>query len=282
MTDRADFEFPLIAGGEPALALVATDAEGGHRRIPCRRAVTLLGGRTGCKVRLSHRSVAPVHAALVHDGTRVRAVDMVTRHGTAINDLRIEQEVLQSGDMLGIDPWTFEVVIEPGEASAHTSTVSLEPEIEMVGLEHVESKRLLHSRRAVCIIGRRAGCDIVLNDPAVSRVHAVFFHHRGRPAVADLLSENGITVNDQPVRCRALDQDDILTIGSTQFRVRIGGLAPETGRNGSAGVNGKVLTPSPSLAPPEPEPDLVNIKDTEGSQHWRIAESLEKTNKPKS
>ena len=275
---------PLIDAGAPMPVLIAEDDEGGRRRIECTRVVTLLGGRPGCKVRLNHRKVAPVHAALVHDGSRVHVVDLVTRHGTIINDLRIEQEWLRGGDVLTIEPWSFQVQIVGADAASDDAPlVSLEPQAEIVGLEHVETKRLLQSRRAVCTIGRRAGCDIALNDPNVSRMHALFFRYRGQPAVVDLLSENGITVNDEPVRFRVLVEDDVLSIGSTQFRVRIGGL--ESGRaNGDPvlGPNGKALAPSDHLDDRPPGPDLIDIKETEGTQRWRIADSLDNVKKPKS
>jgi pSer/pThr/pTyr-binding forkhead associated (FHA) protein len=275
---------PAIEADAPLPVLVVEDDEGGRRRIQCPRVVTLLGGRPGCKVRLNHRRVSPVHAALVHDGSRVHVVDLVTRYGTMINDLRIEQEWLRDGDVLTIEPWSFQVELGGTDSASEAAPrISLEPQAEIVGLEHMETKRLLQSRRAVCIIGRRAGCDIALSDLAVSRVHALFFRYRGEPAIADLLSENGITVNDEPVRFRLLEEDDVISIGSTQFRVRTGGL--ESGRtNGGSvpGANGKILAPSPHIAPARTGPDLIDIKETEGSQSWRIADSLKRAKKPSS
>ena len=275
---------PLIEAGAPTPVLIAEDDEGGRRRIQCARVVTLLGSRPGCKVQLKHRQIASVHAALLHDGAQVHVVDLVTRHGTMVNDLQIEQELLRGGDVLTIGPWSFQVEIDGSDsASEDAPPLSLEPQAEIVALEHVETKRLLHSRRAICTIGRRAGCDITLNDPSVSRVHALFFRYRGEPAVVDLLSENGITVNDEPVRFRILVRDDVLSIGSTQFRVRIGGL--DGGRVSGEplpGPNGKILPPSDHLDDRPSGPDLIDIKETEGTQRWRIADSLERVKKPKS
>jgi len=249
------------------------DQTGVERRIWCKRLVTLLGSRVGCKIRLNHPKVGGVHTAIVHAGNTIWAVDLVTSRGTSLNDLQMHLERLSDGDVLTIAPWSFQVEVkEVHEDAIGPSAINLEPAPQVVVLEHLQTGRMLKPHREVCTLGRRNGCDIVLSDPSISRVQALLFAHFGHPAILDLLSENGLMVNDTPVQFRMLRADDILTIGSAQFRVR---LVAHSADIGGAG-NGQPASPSLELAPAEAEPDLIDIHETEDSQAWMIVDHLKK------
>jgi hypothetical protein len=78
----------------------------------------------------------------------------------------------------------------------------------------------------VTTVGRGKGCDIVLDDPSVSRLHAELVRRGPYVYVTDLgLSRNGTRVNGRPVARRVLDDGDVLSFGAA--RCRIGGLPPE-------------------------------------------------------
>ena len=72
------------------------------RTVDCSRLVTLIGSRPGCKVVLKHKAVSPVHLAVVNDGTKVTAVDLVSAKGTQLNGLKLEHETLNDGDILTV------------------------------------------------------------------------------------------------------------------------------------------------------------------------------------
>ncbi len=114
---------PIVPEAAPRLALIVHPGKGNERSITCRRAVTLLGSHAGCKLTMKHRRVAPVHVAIINDGSRLLAVDLVTKHGTLLNGLKMEQEGVNDGDMLLIHPWEFRLdVHEPthaGHSDAH-------------------------------------------------------------------------------------------------------------------------------------------------------------------
>lgn len=59
--------------------------------------------------------------------------------------------------------------------------------------------------------------DLVLNDPAVSRLHAMIFYDEGGAGVLDLVSRNGTYVNGQEVESRALKEGDLIEIGATKI-----------------------------------------------------------------
>jgi pSer/pThr/pTyr-binding forkhead associated (FHA) protein len=66
----------------------------------------------------------------------------------------------------------------------------------------------------------REGCDIVLADPEVSRVHARIREVDAAPAVEDLGSTNGILVNGQRVTgITVLSGGDQVRFGNTIWRL---------------------------------------------------------------
>jgi hypothetical protein len=69
------------------------------------------------------------------------------------------------------------------------------------------------------LVGRHTDCDIVLEDPTVSRRHARLRFRDGNWVLQDLESKNGTRVNAvSVVRCR-LHPGDHLTLGDLQLRV---------------------------------------------------------------
>ncbi len=273
---------PAVAESAPRLHLVVQKGPLTGSRIECRRVVTFLGSRAGCKVILQHRRVSPVHLALINDGSEIKAVDLVTSGGSKLNDLQMQLERVNDGDTLTIDQWELRVEIEEpsqtGDADAHP--FELEPTPNKVALEQMDTGRVLQPNRDVCVIGRRNGCDIVLPDPHVSRAHAMLVTYFGYPAVVDLLTSGHTFVNDEPVAFRALRDSDVITIGETRFRIRLVGskvterAAGNHKDNGANGADGAVrLAVEPISA------DLIDIQQVEGAQRWRVADSLEKLEK---
>lgn len=65
------------------------------------------------------------------------------------------------------------------------------------------------------VLGRLPECDVVVNDPNVSRRHAEFRRTTDGVVVTDLGSTNGTRVNGAPVRERQLTSGDEITVGST-------------------------------------------------------------------
>ncbi len=59
--------------------------------------------------------------------------------------------------------------------------------------------------------------DLVLNDPAISRLHAMIFYDASGAGVLDLVSRNGTFVNGQEVESRSLKEGDLIEIGATKI-----------------------------------------------------------------
>lgn len=86
------------------------------------------------------------------------------------------------------------------------------------------------------LIGRGTSCDITLEDPSISELHAKLILAPNGAWVEDLGSSNGTSVNSAPIAgVTALGPNDILSLGGTLVRV-----APRQ--------------PAPQPAPRQPEP----------------------------
>ncbi|MEM3486284.1 MAG: FHA domain-containing protein [Candidatus Methanomethyliaceae archaeon] len=72
------------------------------------------------------------------------------------------------------------------------------------------------------LIGRAPNCDIVLDDPAVSRQHAKVRAVEGENkekifVIHDLGTENGTFVNDEEITKKELNDGDVISLGRTKF-----------------------------------------------------------------
>jgi FHA domain/Protein of unknown function (DUF3662) len=123
------------------------------------------------------------------------------------------------------------------EGEAH---VSMEPresvplgaiEIEVMGVD-APKRFLLRTLEGVPLdgvyslerrsrIGRSEESEIVLNDPSVSRAHAVVEVDGGEAVVRDLGSRNGTFLNGRRVESEALRDGDELRFGNTRMRFEV-------------------------------------------------------------
>lgn len=117
-------------------------------------------------------------------------------------------------------------------------------------------------------VGRNASCQLSLDDPLVSRRHAIFEVGPGGVTVEDLNSRNGVIVNGMRVEGRVpLSVGDRILIGSQELTL----LGAREHPQASPGVGKMTLpkmrvnTPSASFQPVplenDPEPSMVRRAD---------------------
>jgi pSer/pThr/pTyr-binding forkhead associated (FHA) protein len=79
-----------------------------------------------------------------------------------------------------------------------------------------------HSFEAVKVqIGRHRACDVVLDNPAVSRVHARITCENDAIYLEDPGSANGLLLNGRPVKREALKDGDIVGIGKFSLHIAL-------------------------------------------------------------
>jgi uncharacterized protein YbaR (Trm112 family) len=59
--------------------------------------------------------------------------------------------------------------------------------------------------------------DLVLDDPAISRLHAMIFHDQNGAGILDLVSKNGTYVNGEEVESKSLQNGDLVEVGSSKM-----------------------------------------------------------------
>lgn len=118
-------------------------------------------------------------------------------------------------------------------------------------------------------VGRSANCQLSLDDPLVSRRHALFELQANSVTIEDLNSRNGVIVNGQRIESKvSLSVGDRILIGSQELTLLAG---RDTSNLAAAGLGKMTLpkmkagTPSASFpsAPVEadPEPSMVRRAD---------------------
>jgi hypothetical protein len=100
---------------------------------------------------------------------------------------------------------------EPSELAEPTATLRLS------GAEPAREWRL-ETEQAT--IGRLQTCEIALDDPNVSRRHALLTKRTDGWWIVDLGSTNGTLVNDALVKERRLGAGDRIRVGTTEFEYR--------------------------------------------------------------
>ena len=214
---------PLVAAHAPIVEAKIIEGPGQGEAVRFRRAANLIGSSQGCKLRLMHVDVSSVHAAVINNGEKTYLRDLASTAGTYLNDLPVEFERLRNGDVVKITPWRLRFSIrQPDHEDANDYTgLSLDPAPIAVIMLNLKNSHPYKLTREVSLLGRRHNCDIAIEDPSVSRAHALVFSYLFRPALLDLMSANSTRVNGQRTVCHPLSNDDVVSLGSAEFRVRL-------------------------------------------------------------
>ncbi len=89
-------------------------------------------------------------------------------------------------------------------------------------------------------IGRRRDNDIVIDNLAVSGIHARIDNHAGKYQLTDLESKNGTFLNGESIASCRINHQDVITIGKHKMLVDLEDSIDfdgESHRNGAAGVS---------------------------------------------
>jgi hypothetical protein len=114
------------------------------------------------------------------------------------------------------------------------------------------------------VIGRIAGCDLVIDDSKASRKHARLVVDGGVVEIEDLDSSNGTLLNGKPVTRRVLRDGDQVQIGKTILTYREGEVPgrPAAAPAAAAPQRSPAPMPAPSTAPVDDDVDLFGSSPT--------------------
>jgi hypothetical protein len=106
--------------------------------------------------------------------------------------------------------------VETEAASAEDLGVEPEPEPATVTV----NGRAYDLKKPSVVIGRSKDCDIRVSDPNISRQHAEIRQEGSTYWLVDLDSTNGTSVNGRALKRAKLDDEDRITLGSTELVFR--------------------------------------------------------------
>jgi pSer/pThr/pTyr-binding forkhead associated (FHA) protein len=183
----------------------------------------LLGRDQSADVILDHVEVNRRHAYLQQLSGRLYCIDLDTRHGTYWIDGRRPAGWLDTDQAVRIGPYWIRPYVTPsgnGNSEKHDSeSWDAPPLVTVEVIQGSTQSRVWKMTPVLVLAGRSKNCRMHLVGSSVSNYHCSFVRTPKGVWVVDLLGRGGTLVNDMPVRCCRLDENDWVRVGA--FRIRI-------------------------------------------------------------
>ena len=197
------------------------------------------------------QNVQPLHAMIQRQGPTYVLVDPGTPMGIGVNGARVQQAVLNSGDMIQIGNFQLQFLMKAGAAqraaegrmhaqpmtpvaqgapmtpvaqqAPMSAPMAAAPQIstpQIVGIAGSATGRRF-PLTSVLEIGREAADVSLPGDQQASRRHARISANSNGIELIDLGSTNGTFVNGAKVTSTYLKAGDVIQIGNSSFRVEM-------------------------------------------------------------
>src|SRR5450432_180176 len=178
-------------------------------------------------VRLTERNISRRHARLAKPNERWVLFDLGSYNGCYVNGQRVsEQHEIVHGDLVQLGDYRLQViddtVVEPAPfdkavtmpAAPRSQALLGQPDrLVMVVGPSVGAEYPLTQDHPL-VMGRGEECDVPVNHPSVSRVHAEIQPlGDGRYEIVDRESANGVRVNGVELPRTLLDARDVIELG---------------------------------------------------------------------
>ncbi|MHB1344406.1 MAG: FhaA domain-containing protein [Thermoleophilia bacterium] len=109
----------------------------------------------------------------------------------------------------------------PQDTQGISARVADELRLARRALVLIVGDRAREFQQSRVVVGRSRDADLQVDDPNVSRQHAVLYWEGDRVYVKDLGSTNGTLVNGRPITAGPVDAGDTLTVGNSKITVRV-------------------------------------------------------------
>jgi pSer/pThr/pTyr-binding forkhead associated (FHA) protein len=220
------------ANGDLMFRVAGGDAKG-DRIVEVDRPFARIGRSGDADIALDDRAVSTSHAYLHLDRRGVFTVDLLTRTGLRINGVTRPVGWLRPGDWLEIADRKIELIrarIDGVTLDPHSHLCQADP-LADVGPGRALASVTLEPRRSgdapwvigseLVFLGWSASCGIQVKDAAIARTHCVLVRTARGAHLVDLCGRQ-TWVEGRPVEAVVVLRDgDLLTLGSTQFTVRV-------------------------------------------------------------
>ena len=207
--------------------LTIQDDQGNETLVHLVRDDYTIGRSEENAVRLTERNVSRKHAriALAEGGWHLH--DLSSYNGCYVNGARVaDAQNLAHGDLIQLGDYRLTVEDDSLVASRENGVLTLPgrsgknmqaDRMVVIAGPGQGQEFVLSGQRAV--IGRGEECEIAINHPSVSRVHAEIRPiGDGRYEIVDLGSANGVRVNGVELPNSLLDARDVIELGDVIMR----------------------------------------------------------------
>ena len=216
--NHPSLEFFLAACGsdEPLRVGVGQREELISETWTFRRPFLVIGRRPESDLVLDHWQVSRRHAYVQLIEGRYYCVDLGSRTGTHGGDVTERSGWLERGRAIQIGPYS----VRPEWPTSKSRPPGPTPGVTWELPGRAIGQSVWRMDRHLALIGRSPACKIRLVEPDVSKFHCSVVLTPQGVWVVDLLGQNGVLVNDEPVRCSRLEDGDELRIGRHSLRAR--------------------------------------------------------------
>ena len=178
----------------------------------------VVGRAPECQVSISDSGLSRRHATVWNQDGQWWIRDEQSLNGTFLNGEKTSGSQLKEGDVIdfgGNAPFTFRVL-----AAVAPRPTEYRNRLFCLGFEPADGGKTFLLRRKLSIVGRNRTADLMIDEPAVSGIHARIENRAGRVTLLDSGSKNGTVVNGETVRRTQLVPGDRVVFGGSSFTVR--------------------------------------------------------------
>ena len=203
----------------------------------------MIGRAPGSDLLLDHWQVSRRHAYLQLIEGRFYCVNLGSRTGTHGGDATERSGWLDRGRAIQIGAYS----VHPEQADQSAIEDLPVPSVTWELPHRSIGQSIWRMDRPLVLIGRSPACRIRVVQPDVSKFHCSLVLTPAGVWVVDLMGQNGVLVNEEPVRFARLNDGDELRLGSHTFRPRYEDELPE------------LALPAPPPDRPDPGGELARI-----------------------
>jgi len=215
-------------------------------------------------VRLTERNISRKHARLAKPSERWVLFDMTSYNGCYVNGQRVsERHELMHGDLVQLGDYRLQVIddtvveVAPFDkavtmpAGPRSQTLLGQPDRLVMVVGPTVGAEYPLTQDQPLVIGRGEECEVPVNHPSVSRVHAEIKPlGDGRYEIVDRESANGVRVNGVELPRTLLDARDMIELGDVILKFIPAGDIYVAGADESAQLSALSLGGTAMGAPP--------------------------------
>lgn len=164
---------------------------------------------------INHPSVSEKHARIIFDGKKYTLRDLGSLNGTYVNDQRVNQRQLCSGDKIRLGDFEF-TADDPRRKGVQEQWCLVACSSWLAGQEFALKSR---QNQATIKVGRGKDCDIIFPGTHLSREHIEMEIHSDHVSFRDLNPANSTFINETQVQSGQLYPGDKLRLDVYSFQI---------------------------------------------------------------